>query len=134
MKESRVIRRPHGKEAQVYIPQSSKTSSASCPKKLARPAGRANKAQTLQGVRPSLLAVFLTLLDFVGQNAIVFACALVDLALVPCALAFRLELVTAGAELRDGLLRQKFLKRPLFDILLLVLFELRDELDGALED
>ena len=45
-----------------------------------------------------------------------------------------LEFVAAGAQLSDSLLREKLLQGPFFDILLLVLLQLCDELDGALED
>ena len=77
---------------------------------------------------PRLLAILLTLLDLVRHDAIVFACTLVDLALVPGPLAFGLELVAACTELGNGLLRKQFLERPLLDILLLILLELGDEL------
>ena len=81
-----------------------------------------------------MLAIFLTLFDFVGQDAVLLACALVDLALVPCTLAFSLELVAAGAEFGDGLFREKLLKCPLLNVLLLILLELGDELNCPLED
>ena len=81
-----------------------------------------------------MLAIFLTLFDFVGQDAILLACTLVDLALVPCTLTLCLELVAAGAEFGDGLLGQQLFERPFFNVLLLVLLELGDELHGALED
>lgn len=72
--------------------------------------------------------------DFVRQDAVVLARTLVNLALVPCTLALCFELVTAGAELGDGLLSQQLLKSPFFNILLLVLLKLGYELYGALED
>lgn len=81
-----------------------------------------------------MLAVFLAFFDFIRQDAVVLACALVNLALVPCTLALCFEFVTAGAELGDGLLSQKLLKRPLFNILLLILLKLSYKLYGALED
>lgn len=56
------------------------------------------------------------------------------LALRPRTLAFRLQLVAARAQLGNSLLREQFLQRPLFDILALVLLELRDESDGTAED
>jgi hypothetical protein len=56
------------------------------------------------------------------------------LALGPCALALTLELVAARAEFRDGLLSEELLQRPLFDVLGLVVFELRDELYSACEN
>lgn len=54
--------------------------------------------------------------------------------LAPRTLALGLELVVAGAQLGDGLLGQQLLQRPLLDVLVLVLLELGDELDGALQD
>jgi hypothetical protein len=54
--------------------------------------------------------------------------------LIPGSLALSLELVTASTEFSDSLLRQQLLERPFLDILLLVLFELCDELDGALQN
>lgn len=67
-----------------------------------------------------LLAVVLALLDLVWYDAVVLAGTLVNLALIPGPLAFGFELVAACAEFRDGLLCQQLLKRPLFDVLLLV--------------
>lgn len=49
-------------------------------------------------------------------------------------LALGLELVIGLAELCYSLLRKQFFQRPLLNVLLLVLLELRDEVDGALED
>ena len=54
--------------------------------------------------------------------------------LAPRTLALRLQLIIASAELCNSLLGKKLLKRPLLDVLVLVLFQLSDELDGALED
>ena len=45
-----------------------------------------------------------------------------------------LKLVVRLAELRNGLLRKKLLQSPFLDVLSLVLFELRDEGDGPLEN
>jgi hypothetical protein len=56
------------------------------------------------------------------------------LTLVPGSLAFSLELIATGAQLRNGLLREKLLECPLFNILLFVFLELGDELDSALQD
>jgi len=81
-----------------------------------------------------LLAILLALLDLIRHDAVVFACTLVDLALVPGPLAFGLELVAACAELGDGLLGKQFLKCPLLDILLLVLLELGNKLYCSLEN
>lgn len=54
--------------------------------------------------------------------------------LAPRTLALRLQFIIASAELCNSLLGKKLLKRPLLDVLVLILFELSDELDGALED
>jgi hypothetical protein len=86
------------------------------------------------GVGPGLLAAFLALFDLIWQDASVLAGALVDLALVPSSLALGLELVAASTQLCNGLFSKEFLQRPLLDILLLVLLQLCDELDGALQD
>jgi hypothetical protein len=45
-----------------------------------------------------------------------------------------LELIATGAQLGDCLLGEQFLERPFLDVLLLVLFELCDELDSALQN
>ena len=60
--------------------------------------------------------------------------ALPALDLGPGLRALLLELVARAAELRDGLLGEQLLQRPLFDVLRLVLLELGDELYGALQD
>lgn len=49
----------------------------------------------------------------------------------PCTLALHLQLIATGAELGDGLFRHQLLERPIFNILGLVLLELRYELDSA---
>lgn len=49
----------------------------------------------------------------------------------PCTLALHLQLIATGAEFGDGLFRHQLLKRPLLNILGLVLLELRYELDSA---
>lgn len=54
--------------------------------------------------------------------------------LSPCALTLRLQLIITRAQLCDSLLSEQLLQRPLLDVLILVLLELGDELDGALED
>lgn len=76
----------------------------------------------------------MALLDFVWQDAGVLAGALIDLALIPSSLAFSLEFVATCTELCDSLLGKELLERPLLDILLFVLFQLSDELDGTLQD
>lgn len=50
------------------------------------------------------------------------------------ALALLLELVVGAAELGDGLLSKQLLQRPLFNVLLLVFLELRDEAHGTRQD
>lgn len=85
-------------------------------------------------VRTRLLAVVLSLLDLIGQDAGILAGAFVYMTLVPGSLTIGLELVTASAEFSDGLLCQQLLECPLLDVLLFILFELCDELDGTLED
>ena len=86
----------------------------------------------LQSAWTGRLAVVLSLFDLIWYDAGVFARALVDLCFVPCPLAFTLELVTAGAKLSDGLLSQQLLECPLLYVLLLILFQLRNELDSTL--
>lgn len=81
-----------------------------------------------------LLRILLALFDLVGNDARLFACALPDIALVPSVLHLSFELVAAAAQLSDGLLREKLLESPFLNILLLVLLQLRDELDGTLKN
>ena len=49
-------------------------------------------------------------------------------------MTLRLKLITTRAKLGDCLLREEFFESPLFDVLSLVLLELRDELDCAGKD
>ena len=79
-----------------------------------------------------MLAVLLPLFDLIWQDTIVFACSLVDLALLPGPLALALEFITASAELGDGLFGEQLFERPLLNVLLLVLFQLSNELNSAL--
>jgi hypothetical protein len=84
--------------------------------------------------RTILVGVVFPLFDLVRHDASVLTGALVYLTFIPMPLHLCLEFVTAGTQLSDSLLREKLLQGPFFDILLLVLFQLCDELDGALED
>jgi hypothetical protein len=54
--------------------------------------------------------------------------------LPPRALTLGLQLIIASAKLGNSLFRQQFLQGPLLDILGLILLELSDELNGALQD
>lgn len=81
-----------------------------------------------------LVRAVLALFDLLRYDASVLTGALVDLTFVPMPLHFRLELVAAGAQFGNCLLRQKFLECPFLNILLFVLLQLRDELDSALQD
>lgn len=87
---------------------------------------------------PLALAVLLTivfpLLDLVRYDAGILAGLLVDLTLVPGPLHLSFELVATGTQFSDCLLGQKFLQSPFFDILLLVFFQLCNELNSALEN
>jgi hypothetical protein len=76
----------------------------------------------------------LALFNLVWQDPSVLASALVDLALIPGSLALGLELVATSTQFCDGLLSEELLQCPLLDILLLVLFQLGDKLDGALQN
>lgn len=88
----------------------------------------------LQSARTCGLAVVLSLLDFIWYDAGIFAGALVDMRFVPRSLAFALEFVAAGAKLSDGLLSQQLLERPFLYVLLLVFFQLGNELHSTLQD
>jgi hypothetical protein len=65
---------------------------------------------------------------------VVYTGLFVKLFLVPRPLVVALEPVTASAQLIDCLVKQKLLKSPLLNILALIILELSDILDGALED
>lgn len=69
-----------------------------------------------------LFGVVLPLFDLVGHDSCVLAGAFIDLTFIPCSLALCLELVAAGAQLSNRLLRQELLECPLLNVLLLVLF------------
>lgn len=96
--------------------------------------GNPTTSALLQRPLTRLLAVFLALFNLLRENAVVLARAFINLALVPRSLAFCLELVATGAELRNRLLGKQLLQRPFLNVLLLVLFQLRDELHSPLED
>lgn len=81
-----------------------------------------------------MLAVFLALFDLFGKDAVIFARTFVDLALIPGPLALGFEFIAAGTKFGDGLLREQLLKCPLLNVLLLILLELGDELNSALEN
>jgi hypothetical protein len=84
--------------------------------------------------RTILVGVVFPLLNLVRHDASVLTGALVDLAFIPMPLHLCLELIAASAQLSDSLLREELLQGPFFDILLLILLQLCDELNGALED
>ena len=84
--------------------------------------------------RTILVGVVFPLFDLVRHYASVLTGAFVDLTFIPMPLHLCLEFVAAGAQFSDSLLCEKLLQGPFFDILLLVLLQLCDELDGALED
>ncbi len=52
----------------------------------------------------------------------------------PCSLTLGLQLVIAGTEFGNSLLSEELLEGPLLDVLRLVLLELGDELNGALQN
>lgn len=104
------------------------------PKKHAQRKKSGTTVRILHRIRSGLLAILLALLDLVGQDAVVFARALVDLALIPCALTLGFELVAAGTELGNGLLRQQLFERPFLNILLFILLELGYELYSPLQN
>jgi hypothetical protein len=92
------------------------------------------RLDSVTSARAILLGIVLPILDLIWNNASVFARTLVDGTLIPSSLAFAFELITAGAELSNGLFGQQLLQCPLLDILLLVLLELLDELNGTLQN
>ena len=77
----------------------------------------------------STQAIFL-----LGSQTSTLTSLLPSLNLAPSSLALCLQFIIAGAELGNGLLGEQLLERPLFDVLGLILLQLCDELDGALED
>lgn len=81
-----------------------------------------------------ILGVVFTFLDLIWDDSSVFTGLFVNIAFVPGSLHLGFELVTASAQLSDCLLRQKLLECPLFDVLLLIFLQLRDELNGTLKD
>ena len=84
-------------------------------------------------VRHNFLAVSRTLI-LLGVQASALAGLLPRLNLAPRPFTFSLELVIARTEFSNGLLGQELLQRPLLNVLGLVLLELSDELNGALQD
>jgi hypothetical protein len=77
---------------------------------------------------------FFAILQTGWYAVVVYTGLFVQLSLVPCPLIVALEPVTACAQFVDCLIKQKLLKCPFLNILALVVLELSDILDGALED
>lgn len=74
------------------------------------------------------------LVIFLRCQACTLACLLPSLNLTPCPFTLSLQLVVTCAQLGDGLLCEQLLQGPFLDVLVLVLLELSDELDCALQD
>lgn len=88
----------------------------------------------IETLEPRILTGDVGLFLLRGLHAGALGSLLPRLRLMVQAVTFLLELVVGGAELRDGLFGQELFQRPLLDVLLLVLLELGDELDGTLKD
>jgi hypothetical protein len=69
-----------------------------------------------------------------GSKTSTLACLLPSFNLTPGTLTLGLQLVVTSTQFSNGLLSQKLLKSPLFDVLRLVFFELGNEGYGALKD
>jgi hypothetical protein len=87
---------------------------------------------TIRNRRKHILLVLRPVL--LWHQPLALACLLPGLTLGPGALAFRLQLVIACAQLGDGLFREELLECPLLNVLRLVFLQLCDERNGALQD
>lgn len=99
-----------------------------------KPEAGKRRSGGLIGRKVRLLASNVRLLLVGRLQASVLCSLLPRLQLAEEAVALLLELVVGGTELGNSLLSQELLQGPFLNVLLLIVLELGDELDGTLED